>query len=219
MHTSGLGAKTLEKIIEQTENKGIDLGDFAALTPTDQAALVNLKPEVSEQIVAQREAAKLLNDRLRQQGVEVLIKGEENYPKHLTGVLGKTAPGVLFVQGDLRVLDRSAVGFCGSRKASDIGLHIVSECAKALAPERVNVISGYAHGVDLAAHRSALEYGGVTTFVLAEGILHFRPKRDVSEFMNERNHLVISEFSPGLHPGQYTTRCSATARYAGFRTQ
>lgn len=197
--TSGIGAKTLEKIIEQTVHEGIDLGDFVALTPVDQVALVSLKPEVSEQISAQRESAKMLRDRLSERDVDVLIKGDENYPNHLIRILGKTAPTVLFVQGDSRVLNRSAVGFCGSRKASENGLRIASECAKVLAPEDVNIISGYAHGVDLAAHRGALECGGVTTFVLAEGILHFRPKRDIVEFMNERNYLAISEFSPS-HP-------------------
>ena len=37
----------------------------------------------------------------------------------------------------------------------------------------ITVISGYAAGTDLAAHKSALENGGNTVFVLAEGILRY----------------------------------------------
>jgi predicted Rossmann fold nucleotide-binding protein DprA/Smf involved in DNA uptake len=60
------------------------------------------------------------------------------------------------------------------------------------------VVSGYAHGVDLSAHRAALEAGGTTTLVLAEGILHFRIKTDIKGLTSETNLLVVSEFLPRL---------------------
>jgi DNA protecting protein DprA len=105
---------------------------------------------------------------------------------------------LLFARGNIKLLAEKAVGFCGSRKASQKGLAVAGECAAELAKRRINVISGYAHGVDLAAHRSALEAGGVTTFVLAEGILHFRIKSDVKDLITEDNHVVVSEYMPRL---------------------
>ncbi|MBK9745779.1 MAG: DNA-processing protein DprA [Chloroflexi bacterium] len=198
LHAPGLGAKTLDYIIEATAKAGIDLADFVALTPQDKAALVRLKPNSDELIAQGLEEARLVADKLREQSIEVVLRGQEGYPEHLIRVLKSTAPPVLFVKGDLTLLKRSAVGFCGSRKASEKGLQIAAQCADALAQQDVNVISGYAHGVDLAAHRGALAAGGVTTLVLAEGILHFRPKREIGELLNDRNFLVVSEFSPRL---------------------
>ena len=104
----------------------------------------------------------------------------------------------MFVKGDLDLFQPPAVAFCGSRKASDKGLGITCDTARELALQRVNVVSGYANGVDLTAHRGALEAGGTTTLVLAEGILHFRPKHDIAALLESGRYLIVSEFPPRL---------------------
>jgi DNA protecting protein DprA len=107
----------------------------------------------------------------------------------------------LFVRGNLDLFQLPGVGFCGSRNASDKGLQISHDCARLLAEEHINVVSGYAHGIDIEAHRAALEAGGTTTLVLAEGILHFRLKEQLREVAGKgalSRMLVVSEFSPGL---------------------
>jgi len=115
-------------------------------------------------------------------------------------MLRASAPPVLFMRGNPDLAMKAAVGFCGSRAASAKGLTVASDCARSLAREGVNVVSGYARGVDLAAHRAALEVGGTTTMVLAEGISHFRIKGELRDVMDEdlSRVLVISEFPPGL---------------------
>jgi DNA protecting protein DprA len=120
------------------------------------------------------------------------------YPERLLKTLKEQAPLLLFARGNIKLLAEKAVGFCGSRKASEKGLAVAGECSRELAKRHINVISGYAHGVDLAAHRSALEAGGTTTFVLAEGILHFKIKSDVKNLLTADNHVVISEYMPRL---------------------
>ena len=90
------------------------------------------------------------------------------------------------------------MGFCGSRKALDKGLAITGRCALQLAREGICVVSGYAHGVDMAAHKAAMENGGTTIFVLVEGILRFQKKRDVANLLSAGNHLIVSQFPPHL---------------------
>lgn len=56
------------------------------------------------------------------------------------------------------------------------GLSITSQCAMQLVQKNISVVSGYAAGTDTAAHVAAIENGGNTIFVLAEGILNFSYK-------------------------------------------
>lgn len=139
--------------------------------------------------------------KLAAQGVKVLVQGWDGYPQRLTAMLGDTAPPVLYVRGATELLTAPGVGFCGSRKASDKGLGVAGECARLLSADHINIVSGYAHGVDLAAHCAALEAGGTTTVVLAEGILHFRVKEQVRQWISGEdfsNLVVVSEFPPNL---------------------
>jgi DNA processing protein len=90
------------------------------------------------------------------------------------------------------------VGFCGSRHATDRAIRFTARVAEALAARGVNVVSGYASGVDTAAHTAALRAHGMTTIVLPEGILQFRMKRELCEQDEPSGYLVISEFPPRL---------------------
>jgi DNA processing protein len=59
------------------------------------------------------------------------------------------------------------------------------------------VISGYARGVDMAAHVAALNGGGDTVVVLPEGIKRFRVKRgEFQDVWDPSRVLTVSQFSP-----------------------
>ncbi len=105
---------------------------------------------------------------------------------------------MLFAAGNLAVLERKAVAFCGARDASEDGLRLTDRAARELAARRINVVSGHANGVDLTAHAGALTAGGTTTLVLAEGILRFQAKPGLAELLADDNFVVVSEFSPRL---------------------
>ena len=60
------------------------------------------------------------------------------------------------------------------------------------------VISGNAKGVDTEAHQAAIEAGGGTVLVLAEGLLQHRPKRVTVDVQNEHNVLIVSQFPPQM---------------------
>ena len=62
----------------------------------------------------------------------------------------------------------------------------------------MNIVSGYAAGVDMAAHRAALECGGTTVLVLCEGILNFNIKKEFKHIWDWERIAVVSEFLPGI---------------------
>jgi DNA processing protein len=198
VQAKGIGVQAMNRILNALREDGGTPADLASASPGDLLSRAGLRSGLSEAIEAAREPAALLADELEEYGIQVLAKGFDPYPIRLASILGDTAPPILFVKGDLELFRLPAVGFCGSRKASDKGLAISGDTARELALAKVNVVSGYANGVDLAAHRGALEAGGTTTLVLAEGILHFRPKQDIAALLEPGRFLIVSEFPPRL---------------------
>jgi DNA processing protein len=195
--TKGLGPKGVSRILDAVAAQDRQI-DLSLMSIAEMIQRTGAKPETAEQIPASiKKADELLKD-FEDQGIKILVRGRAGYPERLLKTLKEDAPLVLFAKGNMKILLQKAVGFCGSRKASEKGIAVAGECAGALANQHINVISGYAHGVDLAAHRAALQAGGVTTFVLAEGILHFKIKSDVKDLLTEDNHVVVSEYMPRL---------------------
>lgn len=120
--------------------------------------------------------------------------GEPSYPAAAARLLGSKAPVALYCLGNLSLLNRPAVGFCGSRKASARGLAVADDCARQLVKEGFVVVSGYAAGVDYAAHKAALDAGGQTIMVLPEGLDHFRIRKTLVEDWDWNRVLVVSQF-------------------------
>jgi DNA processing protein len=106
-------------------------------------------------------------------------------------------PALLYLRGNITILKRTAVAIVGKRNAAATALAAAGHLASALAAKGINITSGYAAGIDAAAHLAALRDGGTTSIVLAEGIQHFQKKPELVEFLTEENTLVISQFEPG----------------------
>lgn len=198
MLTPGVGDKTLWAILRRLSNEQQAVDAYVALPPADIASIFKLKLEVAAGVAGNREQAAALADELDAHEIQLLYLGGPGFPEHLSKALGRDAPPVLFAHGNLAILTQPAIGIAGSRKASKASLQAVVTAASTLAAAGLNIVSGYANGVDLAAHGSALAAGGATTLVLAEGIMHYRVKAEIAEHLSDTNHLVLSEFPPTL---------------------
>jgi DNA processing protein len=128
--------------------------------------------------------------------VSVLTFGSSGYPTdlyHLTD-----PPPLLFLRGDLSLLDRPMIAIVGTRAATDYGVDATRMLAASLADSGAVVISGLAHGIDRVAHEATLAAGGLTAAVIGSGIDIRYPHQHAA--LQERiagQGLLLSEFLPG----------------------
>lgn len=142
-----------------------------------------------------QDGVKTLATALQSIGVVLLLPGDRQWPRALTDL--PAPPPFLFAQGALALLDEPAIGICGSRNASERGLRAARTAGQEAARNGMHIISGYARGVDTQTHLAALEEGAGTVIVLAEGIQHFRIKRDFRQMgLSPDRVLVLSQFPP-----------------------
>jgi DNA processing protein len=193
LETPGVGGVRVWAAIDVAAHKQIQLADLLA-RPTELGSILK---EAQLRALQDSEAkAHETWSKLRQDGVLMISIFDDEYPGSLRSLLGKQAPLLLFIKGNGSLLNRPSLGFCGSRKASEKGISVARECSDVVSKEGINVVSGYAAGVDMIAHRTALEMGSTTTVVLAEGIFHFRIKRDLKDVWDWERVAVISEYMP-----------------------
>ena len=157
---------------------------------------LHINSVIAESIISEHLRAISFEERLLEEQIKLLYYGDGIYPEILREILGRSAPPILFAKGNCNLLQEAGVGFCGSRHASLKGLDIADKCASELTRLHFNVISGYANGVDMAAHLSAMRQNGSTVFVLAEGIFRAHHKSEVDGMLTDSNHVFVSQFAP-----------------------
>lgn len=209
---SGIGPKRLSKIVSLLEEKDMTVDHFLAMSPEVIKADFGLPINVARNIASYQssEEVKPVTEKrsqpqnistsvehlLTEKDIITLTLDSPEYPERLKTVLGKQAPSTLYVWGNLDLLNKPAVGFCGSRKATEKGLQVTSDTSKQIAQKDWVVVSGHAKGVDSTAHRVAIENGAGTIIVAPEGILSFRLRRELKKIAKPEQVLIISEFSP-----------------------
>ena len=107
-------------------------------------------------------------------------------------------PAMLFHRGDPTLLSRPQIAVVGARQASRRALDDAAWLVHELVSAGLIVTSGLALGVDGAAHRAALECGGMTIAVLGSGLDRIYPARHRG--LAERiaaEGVLLSEFLPG----------------------
>ena len=134
-----------------------------------------------------------------------IAPSDPRYPEEFRD-LGEDAPVQVFARGSLEVLAaRPRVAIVGTRRATGYGLRVTREVASAFARAGAVVVSGMAWGIDGAAHRAALDAGGLTIGVLGTGLdqLYPRSHRDLQNEVAARG-LLLSELYPDEHGMRFT---------------
>lgn len=132
--------------------------------------------------------------------VRVVMLSDSSYPPKLRMI--KNAPVVLYMKGKYLERDKKAVAIVGTTRPSGKGYRIAREAARRLAQEGITIISGYARGIDTAAHLGAMEAAanrrpGRTIMVIPTGFNHFVWKNVLRPYAcHSLQYCIISESLP-----------------------
>jgi DNA processing protein len=168
--------------------------------------LMDLIPEVSEKLIqtldcpeAFRRAEQELKFAEKNQ-IQCITLNDASYPSRLKEC--EDAPLALFYRGNTSLNARRVISIVGTRHATAYGEDLCASFVrdlKDLCPD-IQIISGLAYGIDIHAHRAALQHGFPTIGVLAHGLDRIYPAAHrktaiammdngglLTEFMSETN--------------------------------
>jgi DNA processing protein len=196
--TPGIGPRAAAKLLER-------FGSAEAVYQAQRAELEKLRllPEAVDSIIArdlhEKAEVELLN--VRKIGGDILVLDDGIYPALLREIYDP--PIALYVKGAWsQCLDQPCIAIVGSRKCSTYGQNAALMLARDLAQRGVTVVSGFARGIDAAAHRGAIEGGGRTVGVLGTGIDEVYPRdhRKLADEILERGGALVSQFPLATPP-------------------
>jgi DNA processing protein len=190
--TPGIGPRAAAKLLER-------FGSAEAVYRATRAELekVRLLPEAVDSIIARDtyDRAEAEVEAVRKLGGDILILDDGVYPALLREIYDP--PIALYVKGNwAECLDQPCVAIVGSRKCSTYGQNAASMLARDLARRGVTIVSGFARGIDAAAHRGAIEGGGRTIAVIGTGIDQVYPRdhKKLAEEVLKANGAIVSQF-------------------------
>ncbi len=172
----GVGFRNAQKILSKTPN----LQQFFTFTKNDLSQLLGIQPAVATNLHQQfshaLEIAQKEVEICKQQHIHPLFFTDTAYPQRLLEC--SDAPLLLYTKGNFNANTGKFIAIVGTRNATQYGKQqchqLVTDLAKKF-PDCV-IISGLAYGIDISAHKAALDAHLPTIAVLAGGLKRIYPR-------------------------------------------
>lgn len=155
---------------------------------------------------AQAEAAFISDNNIR-----AIYFTDPDYPAKLLEC--DDAPLMLYTLGKCDLNASRFISIVGTRHATAYGTAFVDDLVKDLSKkcaDPIVIVSGLAYGIDVAAHRAALDNGIPTIGVLAHGLNTIYPAthRDVAARMVRSGGMLLSDYRScdNIHRGNFLAR-------------
>ncbi len=151
---------------------GLGLADVFAVD-FDTGKVPGIEGEIAsavDELLLTAAAATVEASELERHGIRVVTIVDEEYPQPFLDRLGKLAPPVIYVVGNLSLLSGDGIGIVGSRNIDEAGRNVTERIAELAVQHGRSVVSGGARGVDQFAMNAAFMAGGTVVGVLADSL-------------------------------------------------
>ncbi|CAH8282777.1 DNA processing protein [Mariniflexile fucanivorans] len=110
---------------------------------------------------------------IKENNIQVLYFEEENYPDKLKHCID--GPLVLFQSGNIHLKQQRIISIVGARKITSNGIAFCEDLVEKLAIYNPVIVSGFAYGTDITAHKAAIKHNLQTIGCLAHGLNQIYP--------------------------------------------
>lgn len=149
--------------------------------------------------------------RMQRHHIQALVYGTPGYPQRLLAM--PDAPVVLYLAGSAPLDTAHAVAIVGTRQCTPYGAQRAHQLVCELKERygEVLIVSGLAEGIDINAHRQALDSHVPTVGVLAHGLHTIYPachRPDAIHMVQGGGGALLTEYPLGTapRPGQFLLR-------------
>ena len=171
-HVPNLGDATAKKLIRH-------FGDAQSVFKEKKSAIQKLKgigkiriKELHEAVHFKAAEAEL--NYLEKNNISHYYFQEKEYPEKLKHCLD--GPIVLFGRGTINLEKQKIISIVGTRQITAHGMEFCEKLVEEIAVMNPVIVSGFAYGVDICAHKKAMEKGLQTVACLAHGLNQIYPK-------------------------------------------
>ncbi len=171
---SGIGHIGAKKLIAYCS-------DAEAVMKESKSALIRIPgigSTIAQKVITGRNEAKDraedLYQKCSEQNINIHYFLEESYPQRLFHC--EDGPLILYSKGDINLNPSRAISIVGTRNATVKGKAFCEKLIEELVPYDTTIISGLAYGIDITAHKAALNQKIPTQAVLACGLDNVYPK-------------------------------------------
>lgn len=143
----------------------------------------------------------------QKKGYQIHFSTSSEFPDRLKAI--EDGPVILFSQGKYPLNFERSIGIVGTRSATTYGKSITKKIIEDLVPYQPVIISGLAYGIDIEAHRAALQSGLPTIAIMGSPLDQIYPAahKKTAEQLQETG-LLLTEYAPAsrMVPGNFPAR-------------
>ena len=111
---------------------------------------------------------------IEKEGLKVFYFKDADYPEKLKHCID--GPILLFQSGNVNLKQKHIISIVGTRKITNSGVAFCEKLVETLAVYNPTIVSGFAYGTDITAHKAALKHKLQTIGCLAHGFHTIYPK-------------------------------------------
>lgn len=131
--------------------------------------------------------------------IKPLFFSDEAYPSRLKYC--SDSPVLLYYKGTADLNCEKIIGIVGTRRPSDYGRQMTKELVEGLSGSGALIISGLAYGIDVLAHKAALDNNLHTVGVVGHGLDRIYPQihdKTARRMLNQGG--LLTDFMSGTNP-------------------
>lgn len=140
-------------------------------------------------VLCSRESAMSFLENCDRSHTKLVFSCDSAYPKEF--LLAQDFAPVLFCKGNLSLFSNECLAVVGSRAASFQGVSFTKKIIKDLSS--LTIVSGFARGIDFAAHEAALSNGTIAVLGCGVNFIYPSENKDLYSKILDHNGLIISE--------------------------